>query len=1275
MLKNRTARAGAIGFAMMLALSILTVAADVIAAEGAGLQVGDLVDGDGRLDVSTGYTGALDATGWQMVTDSSGAPRFFPVETTTGSNPRATGGGAGWIDGFTAAGANAPVRAFAVFGGALFVGGDFTVIGGVEALHIARWNGSQWNPVGGGLDGTVYSMTVYGGGLAVGGSFNVAFDGSDPIGVNNVAIWDGAAWHGLGGTGRCEDPNASILCQENRDCPDRQETIGGQPVTVYGDCDMHGLNGLVRAVAASGADLYVGGSFETDDEAPVEYFDPEAGTFVVDEPSGAALENVARWNGSSWSAMGNGTSGLVRALVASPYGICAGGDFAEPYSRIACWNGAFWNSLGFGMLGSCSNGLRRGEVCVSNPDCDTFPGAGDGSCDTRISVEAIASVGPDLYAGGRFPFAGATEVNNIARWNGLQWSPLEADDGTVGLTGAVQGLAAIGDDLFVGGIFDRAGQVPVSNVARWNQADEAWSSLGDGLDSVVEALGVFQDLLFVGGDFDLADGLVARRVAVWNQSVRVWNSFRGGTGNGLSSPVRALALDGDVLYVGGSFKVAGGLFAGGDFDGAGGEDVDAIAHWDPAGQTWSGLDTGIEPACNGGPNAGAVCNADNDCETSPGSGDATCSPGAVLALEILDDFLYAAGRFQRAGGLAARGIASWDLAASDGWSGLGPGTSPGFDGAVNALEALDGKVYAGGDFTFVSGVSEPVNGIAAWDPDGATWNPLASADVGGGGLFGNEAGVDGVVFALTSHDGRLFAGGNFIFVESGGFPLFAPGTVSWDPDLEDWAALQSGTNDTVLALAATGGGGIYAGGRFSRTGAYIAVHLGLYATGTCGNGLVGGGEDCDPGVAGSGACCNVTTCALAEADAVCRAASGPCDLPEVCSGASTTCPADEIAAAGTECRAVAGDCDVAETCDGVGPGCHVQVVLDAGTLCRASASDCDAAEFCDGTEPVCPFDHAAAADTECRASAGDCDPAEVCNGSSFECPSDAKSRKLCRGPAFECDAAEFCDGAGDDCPADARRPAGTACTDDGNICTDDICDGADTCAHPDNSAPCEDGDLCTGPDVCAAGVCTSGDVLSCEDNDLCTVDSCDSATGCVNEGIMFPPGSCLEGGLGKLRILNRFDSGGDRLAWKWARGAAFDQADLGLPDFDTTYSMCIFDQSAGIDRFAGSINILPSENWEARGSKGYRYVDRYSTNGGLRKMLLRTGREGRTSFQLDARGEFLRTPAPTSVHDYFELDETLRVQLINSEGMCWTSEFSAEGTSFNDPIRFKAIVR
>src|SRR5438046_683137 len=66
------------------------------------------------------------------------------------------------------------------------------------------------------------------------------------------------------------------------------------------------------------------------------------------------------------------------------------------------------------------------------------------------------------------------------------------------------------------------------------------------------------------------------------------------------------------------------------------------------------------------------------------------------------------------------------------------------------------------------------------------------------------------------------------------------------------------------------------------------------APGTCGNGTVETGEDCDLGSAlngAAGSCCK-NNCTFASSTNTCRAAAGDCDLPETCTGSSATCPAD-----------------------------------------------------------------------------------------------------------------------------------------------------------------------------------------------------------------------------------------------------------------------------------------------------------------------------------------------------------------------------------------------
>src|SRR5262249_57631860 len=95
-----------------------------------------------------------------------------------------------------------------------------------------------------------------------------------------------------------------------------------------------GMNqyGNVLALAVSGTDLYAGGYFTN--------------------AGGIAANRIARWNGSSWSALGSGIQGAVRALAVSGSDVYAGGDLTTAgrlaAHHIAKWEGGERSAVGAG---------------------------------------------------------------------------------------------------------------------------------------------------------------------------------------------------------------------------------------------------------------------------------------------------------------------------------------------------------------------------------------------------------------------------------------------------------------------------------------------------------------------------------------------------------------------------------------------------------------------------------------------------------------------------------------------------------------------------------------------------------------------------------------------------------------------------------------------------------------------------------------------------------------------------------------------------------------
>src|SRR5207253_3576189 len=256
---------------------------------------------------------------------------------------------------------------------------------------------------------------------------------------------------------------------------------------------------------------------------------------------------------------------------------------------------------------------------------------------------------------------------------------------------------------------------------------------------------------------------------------------------------------------------------------------------------------------------------------------------------------------------------------------------------------------------------------------------------------------------------------------------------------------------------------------------------------------------------------------------------------DACNGIAPAC-VHNPGNAGTVCRAAAGACDVAETCTGSSPSCPPDLFRSSSTVCRAAEGECDLAETCPGNGPDCPPDTKEANGTACTGDGNPC-TTDTCDGTNVTCQHAAGNPgAVCRGAANDCDLQETCTGSSPSCPTNLVKAAGTACTDDGNVCTTDACNGtvgAPACVHnPGNAGTicrvaagaCDVAETCTGsspscpPDlfqssstVCRtpAGECDltehcPGDGPDCpadarqatgtacaDDGNPCTTDTCD----------------------------------------------------------------------------------------------------------------------------------------------------------------------------------------
>jgi hypothetical protein len=345
------------------------------------------------------------------------------------------------------------------------------------------------------LDGNAMSLGVWDDGsgpaLYAGGGFT-ADTGTT---LNGIARWSGSTWVPL-----------------------------GQGIS------QSGSSGTVYALAAfddgSGSALYAGGYF--------------------DHAGGVSVFNLARWDGTSWSAIAGGFPSINAVFTVTglfPHHAISGSELfivgvEYPFGKLVEWDGTSWSTP------AVADGYHAGTYAL------TFFDDGSGSA---------------LYLGGRFSNVNGTSILNIAKWNGSSWSPVGSGLGNPQTFDAVAALATFDDGsgpaLYAGGVFTTAGGVPAANIARWNGSN--WSPVGAGMDGPVSGLCVFDDgsgpALYAAGEFTHAGSVLANHIARWDGTS--WSALGGGLDGGAGAmQVFDDGSDADAdLYVVGAFNAAGGM--------------------------------------------------------------------------------------------------------------------------------------------------------------------------------------------------------------------------------------------------------------------------------------------------------------------------------------------------------------------------------------------------------------------------------------------------------------------------------------------------------------------------------------------------------------------------------------------------------------------------------------------------------------------------------------------------------------------------------------------
>lgn len=110
----------------------------------------------------------------------------------------------------------------------------------------------------------------------------------------------------------------------------------------------------------------------------------------------------------------------------------------------------------------------------------------------EVMMSAKDTINNLTYIGGLFKSVNGIPVNNIAMFDGTNWSELGA-----GIEGTIITMKVINGELYVAGNIQSAGGMPVNNIAKWNGT--SWSGVGQGLPYVIRELEYFQNKIYITG--------------------------------------------------------------------------------------------------------------------------------------------------------------------------------------------------------------------------------------------------------------------------------------------------------------------------------------------------------------------------------------------------------------------------------------------------------------------------------------------------------------------------------------------------------------------------------------------------------------------------------------------------------------------------------------------------------------------------------------------------------------------------------------------------------
>ncbi len=439
--------------------------------------------------------------------------------------------------------------------GSLIVAGGMSWVGPDHlAVHsIARWNEANgWDSFDGGLPSSYTSAGIVASrvvdvettpgsgdnGIYAVGYFQ-SYDDDQPV-PEYFAKWtQGNGWQqvNLGGF----DSSGNFPFFKTLDY-----NSSTQEVYLGGDFSYPGSNNIVSLDLETGTyTTFDGGTDNINDGDVISIAHWQGDVYALGANShygsNLSIQGIARWDGDSWNAMGNGLQTTYSELKTVLQ------DGNEMYV------GGLFKVIGGRTHFSIARFLEDEDQWDPTFDLNIYS---DLTHDYTAEVDAIEKEGDWLTIAGKFKRANQTAVNNVFRYNVITQ---EIDTLGGGVTGSAAGVETIlysGDSLIVGGRFESAGGGTMRNIAVWK--NDSWYGLdfpGGSSNTVQSLLNSGDTAIYVGGYLSFSlDGVTSRGISMYQNGE--WKPV----GQGFSYNARVLSMQRDPhtgsIVMGGFFSNA-----------------------------------------------------------------------------------------------------------------------------------------------------------------------------------------------------------------------------------------------------------------------------------------------------------------------------------------------------------------------------------------------------------------------------------------------------------------------------------------------------------------------------------------------------------------------------------------------------------------------------------------------------------------------------------------------------------------------------------------------